>query len=132
VSQFWALIWKVKPGTEEQVAELFSNYQSPDHIVRDAEGNEKGRLLGTQVFMKDNIVVRVMEIDAALPDVAAHLGRQPAIRELESKLDPLLETERDMSTPEGARKFFMETSMRCLVSRKMGDQEPEPVAPGHG
>jgi hypothetical protein len=121
VSQFWALMWTVKPGTEEQVAELFANYQSPDPIVKDADGNEKGRLLGTQVFMKDNVVVRVMEIDAALPDVAQHLGRQPAIQELERKLDPLLEVERDMSTPEGARAFFMSSMMRCLVARKLDD-----------
>jgi SchA/CurD like domain len=119
LSQSWALIWKVKPGTEEQVVELFANYQPPEHIVRDADGNEKGRLLSTQVFMRDNVVVRVMEFEGELPDVAAHLGRQPAIRELEANLDPLLETPRDMSTPEGARKFFMETSMRCLVARRL-------------
>jgi hypothetical protein len=119
VSQFWALMWSVKPGAEEQVAEIFSNYTSPEHIVRDEEGNEKGRLLSTQVFMKDNVVVRVMEIDGELRDVAPHLGRQPGIRALEDQLDPLLETPRDMSNPEGARKFFMESSMRCLVARRL-------------
>jgi hypothetical protein len=121
LSQHWALIWNVKPGTEEQVVELFSNYQTPDHIIKDEDGNEKGRLLSTQVFMRDSTVVRVMEFEGALPDVAAHLARQPAIRELEAKLDPLLASPRDMSTPDGARKFFMETSMRCLVARRMGE-----------
>jgi hypothetical protein len=119
LSQFWALIWTVKPGTEQQVEEIFSNYQSPDRIIRDDEGNEKGRLLSTQVFMKDNTVVRVMEIDGDFREAAAHLGKQPQIRELESKLDPLIETPRDMSTPEGARQFFMSTGMRCLVARKL-------------
>ena len=121
MSQFQALIWKVKPGTEEEVVELFSNYKPPEHIVRDQEGNEKGKLLSTQVFMHDNTIVRVMEIEGEMRDVAPHLGRQPAIRELEEKLDPLLETPRDMSTPEGARKFFAETSMRCLIARRLDE-----------
>jgi SchA/CurD like domain len=118
LSQHLALIWNVKPGTEQQVVDIFSNYESPDPIVRDEEGNVKGTLLATQVFMKDNTVVRVMEIDGDLREVAPHLGRQPAIRELETMLDPLLETPRDMSNPEGARAFFMSTMMRCLVARK--------------
>jgi hypothetical protein len=114
-------MWTVKPGTEDQVVELFSNYTSPEHIVRDEEGNEKGKLLSTQVFMKGNVVVRVAEIDGEMRDVAPHLGRDPGIRELEAKLDPLLENERDMSNPEGARKFFMESAMRCLVARRLDD-----------
>ncbi len=119
MSQFWALRWTVKPGTEKQVEEIFSNYQSPDRIIRDDEGNEQGKLLSTQVFMKDNLVVRVMEIEGDLRQAAVHLGKQPQIRELESKLDPLIETPRDMSTPEGARDFFISTAMRCLVARKL-------------
>jgi hypothetical protein len=116
-----ALMWTVKPGTEEAVAEVFSNYGRPDPIVRDEEGNEKGRLLGTQVFMKDNVVVRIMEVDGDLRVLGPHLGRQPAVQEVEAKLDEFIETERDMSTPEGARKFFMDTAMRCLVARRGDD-----------
>jgi hypothetical protein len=118
MSDFWALLWKVKPGTEDKVRELFQNYGRPDPVVKDAEGNEKGRLLATQVFMRDNTIVRVMEIDGALPDVAAHLGRQPAIQELETQLDQYLEQPRDMSDPEGARKFFMSTMMECVLARR--------------
>jgi hypothetical protein len=119
LSQHWALIWTVKPGTEQQVVDIFSNYESPDRIIRDEQGVEKGKLLATQVYMKDNTVVRVMEIEGDLREAAVHLGKQPQIRELESKLDPLIETPRDMSTPEGARDFFMSTMMRCLVTRKL-------------
>lgn len=119
MSQHWALIWNVKPGAEEQVRELFADYKSPDSIIRDEQGNEKGRLLSTQVFMRGNTIVRVMEIEGDFRDAAAHLGKQPSIQELEAKLDPLLETPRDMSTPEGARQFFMSTMMECLVARTM-------------
>jgi SchA/CurD like domain len=121
LSQHWALIWNVKAGTEGQVEELFRNYKTPERVVRDENGNEVGKLLSTQVFMKDNTLVRVMEIEGELRDVAAHLGRQPAIRELEAKLDPLCETPRDMASPEGARAYFQSAMMRCLVSRKLDE-----------
>jgi hypothetical protein len=117
--QYWALMWQVKPGSEEAVAELFENYGRPDYIVRDEEGNEKGRLISTLVFLKGSTVVRVVEIEgASLPEVAAHMGKQPAVRELEEKLDEHLAEPRDMTTPEGARKFFMESSMRTLLARR--------------
>ena len=122
MSEYWALQWKVKPGSEEAVIKLFEDYGRPDHVVLDAEGNEKGLLVSTMVFMKENTVVRVMEIEgASFPEVAAHMGKQPAIRELEEKLDEHLLEPRDMSTPEGARKFFMDSMMRCLAARRHDD-----------
>jgi hypothetical protein len=120
---YWALIWTVKPGTEEAVREAFRNYGYPDHTVKDEEGNVRGKLIATQVFMKDNIVVRVVEAEGELPIIAQHMGRQPAIRELETKLDEYLEEPRDMSTPEGARDFFMKTSMELLVVRRHDDEQ---------
>jgi hypothetical protein len=121
MSEFYALIWTVKPGTEDQVDEIFSNYEAPDPIVKDADGNEIGALKATQVFRKDNTVVRVMEVEGSLVDVSRHLGQQPQIQEIEAKLDPLIETPRDMSNPQGAAKFFMDTSMKCLIHRRLTD-----------
>jgi hypothetical protein len=121
MSDWWALMWDVKPGSEEAVQELFKNYGRPDPIVRDEEGNEKGRLLSTIVFMKGQTIVRAVEIEGALPDVAAHLGRQPEIQDLEEKLDPHLAEPRDMSDPEGARKFFIESIMQTLLVRQLDE-----------
>lgn len=121
MSEWWALTWNVKPGTEEAVEELFRNYGRPDHVVRAEDGSELGRLLGTQVFMKDNTVVRVMEFEGDRQAIVRHLQRQPMLRELESKLDEYLETPRDMSTPEGAQKFFRESGMRCVLARRDSD-----------
>jgi hypothetical protein len=121
MSDWWALMWDVKPGSEEAVQELFKNYGRPDPIVRDEEGNEKGRLLSTIVFMKGQTIVRAVEIEGGLPDVAAHLGRQPEIQELEEKLDPHLAEARDMSDPEGARKFFIESIMQTLLVRQLDE-----------
>ena len=86
--------------------------------MRGEDGEILGRLLGTQVFVKDNTVVRVMEVEGSFPAVAAHLGRQPAVQALESKLDEYVLEPRDMSTPEGAAKFFMNASMECLIARR--------------
>jgi hypothetical protein len=114
-------MWNVRPGTEQAVEELFRNYGRPDHVVRADDGSELGRLLGTQVFMKDNTVVRVMEFEGDRQAIFRHLQQQPAVRELERKLDEYLETPRDMSTPEGAQKFFRAAGMRCLLARRHED-----------
>jgi hypothetical protein len=119
---YWALIWSVKPGTEEAVKEAFRNYGYPDHTVKDEDGNVRGRLISTQVFMRENVVVRVIEAEGDLPVIAQHMGRQPAIRELESQLDNYLAEPRDMSTPEGAREFFMKSSMECLIARRHDEE----------
>ena len=117
-----ALMWKVKPGTEQKVRELFANYGRPEMVIRDEQGIERGKLLSTLVFMKDNVIVRVA--DAEVDDVntlAKHLRKQPAIQELEKSLDQYLEEPRDMSTPEGAQAFFKRAGMDCLVARSYGD-----------
>ena len=119
----FAMMWTVKPDAVDEVKQAFADYGRPDHEVKDDEGNVKGRLLGTQVFMKENVVVRVIEVDGDFAAVAAHMGRQPAIRDLEDKLTPLLEEERDMSTPEGARAFFMKSAMECLIDRRHDDPD---------
>ena len=120
-SQFWALMWDIKPGSEETVAQLFERYGRPDFEVTDDDGNPVGRLLSTQVFLKDRTIVRVIEVEGDFAAVARHMARQPAIRELERQLDEHLAVPRDMSTPEGARAFFQSSMMRPLVARRADD-----------
>lgn len=121
MSNYFAITWTVKPGSEDVVKKAFSNYGRPDHDVKDNDGNVVGKLLSTQVFMKGNMLVRAIEFEGSILDVAPHMGRQPAIRALEDELDQYLEQPRDMSTPEGARKYFMETAMETLINRRWDD-----------
>jgi SchA/CurD like domain len=121
VSEFYAVMWTVKPGTEQAVRDLFANYGRPDPVVKGEDGSELGRLLGTQVFMKDNTVVRVMEFEGEPRAIFRHLQRQEAVKDLEAKLNEYLENPRDMSSPEAAQKFFRETGMDCLLARKHDD-----------
>ncbi len=120
MAQYWALMWDIKPGSQDAVRQAFKEYGRPDHTVRDEKGNAVGTLLSTQVFMKGNTVVRVVETtdDVPLPVLGQHMGSQPAIRELEDKLDELVAEPRDMSTSEGAREFFMKSTMELLVTRR--------------
>ncbi|MFD9893568.1 SchA/CurD-like domain-containing protein [Amycolatopsis sp. NPDC059027] len=122
MSQQWALTWNVKPGTEETVVRLFERSGRPDHVVRDGDGKVVGLLKRTSVFMRQNTVVRVIEFDGEFIDVARHMGRQREVRELERQLDPYLEAERDMSTPEKTAAFFAAASMRCVLSRRHDEE----------
>lgn len=121
MSNYFAITWNVKPGTEAAVKEAFANYGRPDHDVKDADGNIVGKLLSTQVFMKGNVLVRAIEFEGSIMDLAPHMGRQPAIKALEDEIDKYLEKPRDMSTPEGARAYFMETMMETLINRRWDD-----------
>ena len=120
MSQWVALMWGIKPESRDTVRELFHSYGRPDHTIKDEDGNEVGTLLQTLVFMKDDQVLRVVETTDGvdLPTLAKHMGRQQAIRDLEDKLDEHIAEPRDMSTPEGAREFFVKSIMELLVSRR--------------
>ena len=120
MSQWVALMWGIKPESRDTVRELFHNYGRPDHTIKDEDGNEVGTLLQTLVFMKDNDVIRVVETTDGvdLPTLAKHMGRQQAIRDLEDQLDPHIAETRDMSTPDGAREFFVKSLMELLVTRR--------------
>lgn len=123
MAQYVALMWDIKEESRDAVRDLFHDYGRPDHAIKDDDGNEVGTLLSTLVFMKDNHVIRVVETTDGvdLPTLAKHMGRQPAIRDLEDKLDEHIAEPRDMSTPEGARDFFIKSIMELLVARKHDD-----------
>jgi L-rhamnose mutarotase len=112
----YAITFNCKPGTEQEVAKIFEEYDRPvPHIDDDAQ------LLNTTIFMHGNVIVRVLEVEGDLIKVVRHLSQQPAIQEVEAKLTPFMEEERDMSTPEGARDFFMKAMMTRVTHRVAGE-----------
>jgi SchA/CurD like domain len=92
--------------------------------VRDESGNQVGTVLSTQVFMKDDLLIRVIQFEGPVPAIARHMSRQQATLELEEKLEEHLADHRDMSTPEGVRKFSSQAGMRLLVSRQVAPRQP--------
>jgi hypothetical protein len=112
----YALYFTCKPGTEEEVAKIFSEYDRPVHFI-----DEDARLLNTTIFMHGNVIVRVLDVEGDLIKVIRHLSQQPAIQAVEEKLTPYLEKDRDMSTPESAREFFMSAMMTRVTHRVAGE-----------
>jgi hypothetical protein len=109
----YALMFTIKPGSEEEVARILSSYPRPSVDVDD----DGTRLLSTSVFLHGNTVVRVMDIEGSLEKVMGHLARQPEIRAVEEQLNPHLEVERDMTSREGAKAFFERAMMRRVTHR---------------
>jgi SchA/CurD like domain len=118
MSTWHALFYPLKAGSEETVKELFRGSDRPQFDVRDAEGNVVGRLLGTMAFVGKEMAVRVIEVEGALPMVAAHMSRQPEVKEFERQLENHLTRPRDMMSPDGARQFFRDSALECVLTRR--------------
>jgi hypothetical protein len=118
VGTWHALFYPLKPGAEEKVKDLFRHSGRPSFEVTDEDGKVVGKLLGTMAFVGREMAVRVIEVEGPLPVVAAHIGRQPAVREFERELEELISVPRDMTTPDGAREFFSRAALECVLSRR--------------
>jgi len=127
VSTWHALFYPLKAGSEETVKELFRTSGRPRFEVRNDDGDVVGRLLGTMAFVGKEMAVRVIEVDGPLPMVAGHMSRQPEVREFEQQLETHLSRPRDMVTPEGARQFFRDAALECVLARRH-DQPLDTVA----
>jgi hypothetical protein len=112
--QRYAVTFRVRPGTEEDVADLLSSYDPPNPEI-DAET----RLISTSVFMKDQQIIRMIEFEGDFVKIMAHLSQDPSIQSVERELDKYLieEDRRDMSNPQGAKEFFMRAMMRTVTTR---------------
>lgn len=128
MSTWHALFYPLNAGSEDEVKELFRQSGRPEFDVRDEHGNTVGRLLSTMAFVGDRMAVRVIEVDGPLPVVAAHMSRQPEVRAFEEQLEKHLSKPRDMRTPEGARRFFREAALECVLNRR--HDQPLPAATG--
>jgi hypothetical protein len=118
MSTWHALFYPLKAGSEEVVKDLFRRSDRPEFDVRDADGKIVGRLLGTMAFVGREMAVRVIEVEGSLPMVAAHMSRQPEVGEFERQLEAHLTQPRDMRTPEGARAFFRDSALECVLNRR--------------
>jgi hypothetical protein len=121
MSEWLALLYKLKPGTRDEVAELFRQSGRPDHEVKDADGKVVGTLLTTMAFVGEEAAVRVIEAEGDFRAVPAHMSRQQEVKDFEAAIEPLLAEPRDMVTPEGAAAFFRRSGMRLVMVRKHDD-----------
>ncbi|MDO0927122.1 SchA/CurD-like domain-containing protein [Streptomyces sp. TG1A-8] len=116
-----ALTFTVKPGSEDAVAEILSDYASPDARV-----DATTRLCRTSLFMHGNRVVRAIEVRGDLLAALRHVARQPAVRAVEEAINPYLEQDRDLNDPESARVFFTRAALPA-VHHVRAEEQPEGV-----
>ena len=110
-----AITYRVKTGHEEEIKQVFDRFRrvsSP--VITDEHGTRVGLLLGTALFLQDDVMVRLLHYDGQLEDVARHMSRQEGMRAAERDLSPYLAQPRDTQTPEGFLRYFDRATMRCL------------------
>ncbi|MZD07795.1 SchA/CurD [Streptomyces sp. SID5785] len=113
-----AITYRMKPGYEEEIAEIFAGFQrvdTPDFSGDD--GSAAGRLLGTGVFIKDDVLIRVIHYEGDFAAVGRHMAAQKGVHILEEKLAPYLAKPRETDTqsPEGFAAYFREATMRSIA-----------------
>ncbi|MER5429403.1 SchA/CurD-like domain-containing protein [Streptomyces sp. NPDC002588] len=120
-----ALTFTVKPGSEETVASILSDYASPDPKVDDTT-----RLCRTSLFMHGNRVVRAIEVRGDLLAALRHVARQPEVRAVEDAINPYLEQDRDLDDPDSARVFFTRAALPAVhhVTADQDDPKAERLA----
>lgn len=119
-----AIMYRVQPGHDDEIAEIFAGFQrmdTPDFV--DDQGQAAGRLLGTAVFVKEDVVVRVIHYEGDFAAIGRHVAAQRGVHLVEEQLQPLLAAPRDTSTPELFREYFRDATMRC-VSQLTVDTHP--------
>lgn len=115
-----ALTFTVKPGSEEIVAKILADYDSPEPKVDDTT-----RLCRTSLFMHGNRVVRAVEVRGDLLAALRHVARQPEVRAVEEAINPHLEQDRDLNDPESARVFFTRAALPAVHHVMAERQNPQ-------
>ncbi|WP_214410554.1 SchA/CurD-like domain-containing protein [Sphaerisporangium fuscum] len=121
---FAAITYRVKPGHEEEIAQIFSpaNFKRADTpVMRDDQGGQAGRILSTGLFIQDDVMVRAIQYEGELEDVARHMGAQRGVREAEERIAQYLAEERDTSSVEGFMSYFKRSTMLCVQQRTIQD-----------
>ncbi|AOS62900.1 SchA/CurD-like domain-containing protein [Actinoalloteichus hymeniacidonis] len=110
-----AITYRVQPGNEDAIAEIFGRYQRVDTPeFRSPDGTPAGRLLGTAVFIKDEFMVRVIHYEGDFSAIAGHMATQRGVHVVEDELAPYLQQQRETDTQEGFDAYFRDATMRCI------------------
>jgi len=110
-----AITYRVKPGHEDEIAEIFAGFQRFNTpVMRDEQGNEAGKLIGTAVFIKEDVMVRMIHSEGDFAVIARHMAGQRGVHLIEEKLAPYLAKQRDTSTEQGFGTYFRDATMRCI------------------
>ena len=110
-----AITYRVKPGHEDEIADIFAKFQRVNRPEYQGDnGEQAGRLLGTAVFIKDDIVVRVIHYEGEFAAIGKHMAAQKGVHLIEDALAPFLAEQRETTSQEGFGAYFKDATMRCI------------------
>jgi hypothetical protein len=117
-----ATTYDIEPGHEDEIEEIFANFKRVDTpVMRSEDGAEIGRLLGTAVFIKDDIMVRVIHYEGDFTAISRHMSAQDGVHVVEQKLAPFLRTRSAAESPEDFKNNFRNALMRCISQLSVED-----------
>ncbi|TCP56800.1 SchA/CurD like domain-containing protein [Tamaricihabitans halophyticus] len=120
-----AITYRVKPGYDDEIAEIFGRFQRVNTPkLRNEDGTDAGRLLGTAVFIKDDVLVRIIHFEGDFTAIGKHMAAQRGVHLIEQELAPYLAEGRDTSTVDGFSNYFRNAAMRC-ISQLTVETHPE-------
>jgi hypothetical protein len=116
------IAFRIKEGCEQRARELFS--------IQNAEVSKRMGLRSNGVYMKDNLVVRIIEHDLTEEELAQRLaaGHQQ-LAKFEELLNEVVELPRDLLTVDGVVTYQAVVTMDEIFSWQL---DGEPVAQAVG
>jgi SchA/CurD like domain-containing protein len=110
-----ALRYRIKPGHEDEIAAVFADVQRDARpTLRDASGAETGVILAVALFVRDDTMIRVVQFEGELDDVARYMAKRGPRPEIEAKLAPFMAEERHVETAEDFLTQFRSNAMQCI------------------
>lgn len=111
-----AIMYRIDPGHEDELAEIFADFKRVNSsVLRSADGNILGRLLGTAVFVKDEFMVRIIHYEGDFRAIGKHMSTQTGVMQAEQRLAPFL-THRRPATSSGEFKSNFQAALMTCVS----------------
>ncbi|MBV6696701.1 SchA/CurD-like domain-containing protein [Kitasatospora aureofaciens] len=131
---FIAISYRVRPGHEEEIAEIFAegNFRRADSAeYRDEQGRRAGRNVSTGLFIEGELMTRVVQFEGDLRQIGRHMGGQQGVKEAERKLSPFLQVPRDTETVEGFQQYFQNALMTCVFQEFREERSAQLAAWAH-
>jgi hypothetical protein len=120
-----AISYRIKPGHDDEIAKIFGGTKRvTTPVLRDEQGEEIGKLLGTAVFIQDDVLVRVIHYEGDFAAIGRHMGQQQTVHLLEAQMAPFLAESRDTTDTGKFAQHFRNAGMR-QISELSVDTLPE-------
>lgn len=117
-----ALRYKVKPGHEDDIAEVFAGVQRDARpTLRGTDGQETGVIAAVALFVRGSDMIRMVKFEGEIDDVARYMAQRGPRPEMEQKLAPFMDEDRHVDTPEDFVAQFKKNTMRRISYLSVAD-----------